>query len=217
MKKRVLLLFFALVLCVSAGMWYLGQLRHTQEAPIKIYSSTPVPERHPRVETSLPASTPQEASEEPEDHSVSAPVSESLPSAVDSTENPSEGEYTESSPLEADAHTHEVPETSPSEHEDAGEMHHEHNSSELKAEWAGVRREGNALMKEGMLMLAGQLNRMSLEEQVVMLKQMKAASRETLNPVTQEPLSEAEAEEGWQFVLNGLLDAGYRLPPGFDD
>ena len=107
---------------------------------------------------------------------------------------------------------HEVSEDKDSDKESANEV-----SRQLIDE-ANAALEGAArLQKEAHTVLANQLNAMSVEKQIETLNKMREGIINAVHPSTQEPMfdTRGEAEDAWQTLFNGIIDAGYTPPDGF--
>lgn len=76
--------------------------------------------------------------------------------------------------------------------------------------------EAERLQKEGYTVVANQLTSLTVEQQRLMLKQMRDTFIQATDPITEEPVfkNTAEAEAGWQMFLDGIISTGYTPPEG---
>ena len=77
--------------------------------------------------------------------------------------------------------------------------------------------EAASLQKYADTVLANQLKEMSVEKQIETLSEMREAVINARNPSTQVPLFDThqEAEDAWQNMLDGIIEAGYTPPNRF--
>ena len=224
MKKNLAPILFTLLIGTVA-LWYFGHHRPTQKMlktePKKIYkTTTPV--------TSKTSTVNQNATETPTHARGNAAGMEST-TAMDNTETVDssiKSMDTSTMPTDTTAHSqhdvstqdtpalseHEVSEDKDSDEESANEV-----SRQLIDEADAALEEAARLQKEAHTVLANQLNAMSVEKQTETLNKMREGIINAVHPSTQEPMfnTRGEAEDEWQTLFNGIIDAGYTPPDGF--
>lgn len=214
MKKLTLSIF--IVVCLG-GIWYFGHHRPAQEtrkaAPKKIYkTTTPITQKSSTVKQLSTQNTLEHSDEtEIESHTISEDIviSEKTESSMRAdVEKPSiVSNENKPAPSEKKTSAHDHPHLE-------SEASKQFNKEEVDAMLA----EGENMQKEGHIVVANQLKAMPIEKQVEVLNEMKEAMLSALHPITQEPLFEdpEEAQTAWRTFFNGIINAGYTPPPGYE-
>lgn len=210
-----------LILAVGAvAFWYLGHYRPTQKmlktGPEKVYkTTTPIAAKPstPNPETATHTFTQASENAAGIESTNITESTETVDSSIKSTD-------TSTTPTDTTA-PHESPQDmpAPSEHEESEDVSDAANemSKQLMDAADAILEEAASLQKYADTVLANQLKEMSVEKQVETLSEMRKAVINARNPSTQEPLFDThqEAEDAWQNMLDGIIEAGYTPPNRF--